>query len=121
MKNRRPLALVCALAGVVLVVCSRNPSAVGARYSKTFQSADAPTKAAWAVAMQAVTTNGYAMAILTLKQLSQQPSLTPEQAKAVAETVTAVSDQMYKASNKGDPNALRAIAELREATMKLRR
>ena len=114
-------AVAWGVAGAVLVGCGRNPSSIGAGYAKAFQSADAKTKAAWELAMQAVTTNGYATAILTLKELKEQPGLTPEQTKAVSETVDAVSDQMYKALNKGDPNAQKAIQDLRDATLKSRR
>ena len=45
--------------------------------------------------------------------LGKQPGLTADQTKAVEQTVTAVSDQMYAAASKGDAAAEQAIQELR--------
>lgn len=66
------------------------------------------------MAIAAAKTNGYVTAILTLKQLQRETNLTPEQAKAVTETLTALNDQMFKAAGKGDPNAKQAVEQLQK-------
>jgi hypothetical protein len=41
-------------------------------------------------------------------------NLAPQQAEAVREVSTAVSDEMYEAANKGDAKAKQAIEDLRK-------
>ena len=107
----RPVKLL-ALAVLVIAGCGRDPAALGAHNSKLFESAEAPIKSEWQTAMAAVNTNGYVTAVVTLQKL-QQMKLTPQQLDAVNQTVTAVSDQMYQAANKGDARAKQALEELR--------
>jgi hypothetical protein len=114
MKSCVALVAAFGLLTLALMGCSKDATSVGSRHTKAFQSADAQTKALWDTAMAAAKTNGFALAIVTLKSLQVQPALTPEQLKAVNETATAVSDQMYKAANRNDPAALQAIEELRK-------
>lgn len=105
--------LTCAL--LLLAGCSKDPGAIATNGSKAFQSADAATRALWETSLAAMKTNGYAVAMLGFKQLGAQSNLTPEQAKAVGDTATALSDQMYAAANKGDANAVEAIKQLRSS------
>jgi len=114
MKSCVKLIAVPALIALAFMGCSKSATSVGSRHAEAFQSADAQTKAIWDTALAAVKTNGFALAIVTLKSLQAQPALTPEQLKAVNETATAVSDQMYAAANRNDPAALQAIEELRK-------
>ena len=62
--------------------------------------------------MAALKTNGFLVSIVALQSLQQRGNLTPEQLKAVNETVTAVSDEMYAAANRGDANAKQQIQDL---------
>ncbi len=78
--------------------------------------AGCPIKAGWESAMAAIATNGYTAATVALTTLQRQSGLSPEQLKAINETVTAVSDQMYDAANKGDAAAKQAIQDLRKLT-----
>ena len=114
---RKGVRLITALSllGLALVGCTKNAASIGASDDPAFRSADPELKAGWETALAAAKTNGYATAILTLKRLQTRTNLTPEQAKAIGETATAVRDQMYDAANKGDANAVNAIKELRQA------
>lgn len=105
-----PLVLLATLAG-----CSKDAESLGSARSKLFQSADPAIKAQWEAANASVKTNGYAEAIIGFKRL-QGANLSPEQRKAVDETVTAVSDQMYEAANKGEAGAIKAVQHLRDVS-----
>lgn len=105
-----PVVLAVGLAG-----CSKDAESLGSAGSKSFQSADPAIKAQWEAANAAVKTNGYAEAIIGFKKL-QSTNLSPEQRKAVDDTVTAVSDQMYEAANKGEAAAVKAVQRLREVS-----
>jgi len=91
--------------------CGKNASGLGARHAKHFSSADPAIKSAWDSALAAIATNGYVAASQSFK-LVLAGNLTPDQVKAVTETATALSDQMYFEANKGDANAIAAIKEL---------
>jgi len=113
MKTVRPAWMY--LSSVVLTVslfgCNKSASGTGSKHSKLFTSADPAIKAAWETAMAAVGTNGYVTASQSFKELLAS-TLTPDQVKAVTETATALSDQMYAAANSGDANAIAALKEL---------
>jgi hypothetical protein len=93
--------------------CGKDASSLGARYNKLFQSADEQTRTGWNTGVAALKTNGYAVTIVALDRLIQQPNLSAEQTAAIRETATAVNNRMYAAANKGDPAGTNAIAELR--------
>ncbi len=95
---------------------SKNPTTLGNKNDKLFQSADPGIKASWDTAIAALKTNGYVPAIVSLQEITQgtNSAVTPEQVKAAGETVTAISDSMYTAANKGDAKAQEAITELRK-------
>jgi hypothetical protein len=113
MKN--VIGAVLALTVFCLAGCgSKSASSLGSSNAKLFAAAPASVKSQWDAASAAIATNGYTPAIVALKNLQQQ-SLSPEQLKAVNDTVTAVSDQMYAAANKGDAAAKQAIQDLRKA------
>ena len=112
LKARSSLCLTFALLVVWASGCGRSGASLGARNSKLFQSADAQTKGNWETAMAALKTNGFLVSIVALQSLQQRGNLTPEQLKAVNETVTAVSDEMYAAANRGDANAKQQIQDL---------
>jgi hypothetical protein len=110
-------ATFCVTAGLVAVVasgCSKSAATVGSGNARLFASADASVKADWNAAMSAFKTNGYAAAIVALGRLSEHKNLSAEQFAAVKQTAAAISDQMWTAANKGDPDAVRAISELRK-------
>ncbi len=100
-----------ALAGLLAVGCGKSASA----NAKAFDSASPEIKATWDKAQTAAKAKDYATALLTFQQLQARTDLTPDQIKAVGEAATAVSDQMYEASNKGDPAAEKAIETMRKA------
>lgn len=110
---------VCLLLAALVVIglglsgCSKDAASIGSSRARLFQSADPQIKQQWDVVNAAIQTNGFVTAMMNLSKL-QQAALNPEQLKAVQETATAVSDQMYAAANKGDAAAKAAIVTLRE-------
>jgi hypothetical protein len=82
--------------------------------AKAFESASAEIKATLDKGLAEARAKDYAEAITTLQGLYRTPGLTPDQTKALEETITAISDEMYAASNKGDAKATEAIKVLRQ-------
>ena len=108
------------LAGVavplLLMGCgSKDPNALAQKNAELFRSAPEEVKAGWDLAVQAMKTNGYAIAILALGTAQSQPGLSDAQVKALSQTATAINDKMYDAVNKGDAQGLQALEELRAA------
>jgi hypothetical protein len=101
-----------AITGVTISGCGKSASSVGSGHAKLFATADPQTKANWDTASAALKTNGFFAGTVSLITLQRQTNLTPEQLKAVDETLTALSDQMYAAANKGDASAMQAIKDL---------
>lgn len=99
-----------ALLALLFVGCSKG---VGDG-AKVFETASAEIKAAWDKGLAEAKAKDYAAAIGTLQDLHRKPGLTPEQIKALEETTTAISDEMYAAANKGDAKAVEAINQLRQ-------
>ena len=105
---------VIAFAGLALSGCGGSPKSAASRGDKAFQSAPAEIKSAWDTAKKAIQANDYAVALSTLQNLTTNQGLSADQTRALQETATAVSDQMYAAANKGDPKAKQAIDDLRK-------
>lgn len=107
--------MVVCLATVLFSItgCGKGKGSDPAQLAKLFQSADPQTKADWDKASAAAETNDFVTAILTLKKLQEQPGLTPEQRTAVNDSMTAANDQLSAAVQKGDPNATKALEEIR--------
>lgn len=112
MKLRLLLCVAGMLAGLTLTGCKKDAAGLGSQYAKAFDAAAPELKARWQTALTAVKTNGYSVAVLTLRELSQA-TLTPDQSQAVTETLRAINDQMYDAANQGNAAAKSAIDELR--------
>jgi hypothetical protein len=110
--NRLAAAASATWVVMLLASCGANPQSAASRGDKAFQSAPAEVKAAWQLATASLQTNNFATTLDTLKRL-HGAGLTPEQMKAIEETATATSDKMYAAANAGDPNAKKALEELR--------
>ena len=115
MNARTTISLLSLVGALCLAGCGKSAEGLSSANAKLFASAPAEVKTAWDAASAAIATNGYATAILSLQKLQGLPALTAEQLKAVNETVTAVSDQMYEKANKGDAGAKEAINQLRGA------
>jgi hypothetical protein len=102
------VALLCLASG-----CNKSGDAEALRSTKVFDSADPVIKSTWEVAVSAAATNGYVAAILSCKKLQGRTDLTPEQREAVNAYMTTVTARMTAAGEKGDPDALKAVEELR--------
>ena len=109
-----PIGLVLLMGLLTLMGCSKESSPKPAAETKVFESASAGNKADWEKIMTAVKSNDYTTAVLTCKKLQTTGELTPEQAAAVNDTMTAVISQMNMAAQKGDANATKAVAEIRK-------
>ncbi len=97
-----------ALAGIA---CNKSVSSSGS----ALQTASPEVKKGWDVAMAAMKTNGYAVAIMELQKTRQLPAVSATQGKAIDDASTKISEQMYAAANKDDPKAKAAIEDLRSA------
>jgi hypothetical protein len=115
MKRWSALALCAGFFALLVPGCHKNAASMASENAKLFQSADPAVKGDWDAAVAAFRTNGYATAIITLKNLRQQTNISSQQATAVDQMLTAVNDQMYEAANKGDANATQSIEDLRKA------
>ena len=109
------------LSGIVLAVllmiagaCRKEAPALNGKDTKAFDSASPEIKAAWGTIVTASSSNDYTTAILSSRKLQAQGQLTPEQSKAVVDTMTAMNNQMTAAAIKGDPNALKSVEEIRK-------
>lgn len=77
-----------------------------------FDQASADLKAQWTAALEAGEKNDYVGAQTLLYGLLNQ-TLSPEQKQAVSKELSLLNDRLYSALGKGDPEAQKAIEELR--------
>ncbi len=95
--------------------CSKQvPAPKGGLDTKEFDSASPELKAAWQTVVTAASSNDYAKAISTCRKLQAQGQMSPEQNQAIADTSTALYNQVTAAATKGDEKAIQAIADLRK-------
>jgi len=106
--------ITCLAAIAVLAVdgCKKPNAAAPDAANKAFQSAAPELKDAWASAVAADKTNGYADAYLTLLQMRHQTDLPPDQLAAIDALANSVHTRMSEAAQKGDPAAQKAIQEI---------
>jgi len=81
--------------------------------AKSFDQAPAEIQKMWAAAVQAAQTNDYVGAENLLYGLLNAQQLSPDQKAAVSKKLGEVNDEMYASLSKGDPNAQKAVEELR--------
>ena len=93
------------------MACNKSVSSGGS----VLESAKPEVKKGWDTAMAAMKTNGYATAIIELQRIRALPEVTAAQGKVIDASSTKISDAMYAAANKDDPNAKAAIEDLRNA------
>jgi hypothetical protein len=77
-----------------------------------FDQAPGDLKAQWTGALEAAGTNDYVGAQTLLYGLLNQ-TLSPEQKQAVGKTLSSLNERLYSALDKGDPEAQKAMEELR--------
>ena len=113
---RGPVLVVLAIAGLSLAGCGRSSSgSLASSHEKEFKSATGEVKAGWDTVVAGVKAKDYAATLTAVAKLAGNPALTPEQSKALSETGTAVSDEMYDKANKGDEAAKQALQTLKAA------
>jgi hypothetical protein len=83
--------------------------------TKVFDAVSPEIKAEWDKTLAAAAANDYATAITTCRKLQARGDLNDAQRAAVIDTMTAVNSKMSDAAQKGDPNARKAIEELRKS------
>lgn len=110
------VTLLCTLllSGIALTGCSSKPDSLSTKYSKLFDSSDAETKALWSVVVSSTKTNGYLQAMVALQGLRAK-DLTPEQDKAVYETLTSLNTQLVTRAEKGDAVAKQTLSDLKQS------
>lgn len=95
--------------------CSGEKSGSGSQENQAaFANAEPGVKTAWDTAIAARQTNGYAVAVLTLKQLQANPGLTPEQQTAINDTIVSINTELNAAAEKGDANANQQLELIRK-------
>jgi len=94
--------------------CGGSAQSKVSRYNKAFEAAPPELKAQWESALNAVRSKDYAVALGSLTKIATNTSLAPQQATAVREISTSVSDEMYNAANNGDSKVKQAIEDLRK-------
>jgi hypothetical protein len=84
--------LVC-VAGAWLTACAtvtaKNPEAVVAAHADDFNTGTPEAKNIWDAVVAQVNSEDYAAALTTLEQLQGESGLTPQQIRAIQETVAA--------------------------------
>ena len=98
------------LVSLIVVGCGRRVSPSAA--NKAFETAPPAVKATWEKAVAASQTNNYTMSIALLRSLRTEPSLTPKQRDALAETTSSITERMMDAANQGDADAKKAMEDL---------
>lgn len=106
-----PLALMLGLSG-----CGKSQakSPDPAQQAKVIQTASPEVQKGWQLALAAAETNDFATAILTLRKLQSHANPTPEQQAAITARMNAINDQLAAAIQKGDPEATKAMQEIRD-------
>lgn len=104
-------AALSACIALAALGCSKGPKSNPA----AFNTAPPEIKKRWDSAMAARTTNGYAVALIQLRDLSQHPGLTADQKTTVEAVSTEINNEMYDSANKGEPAGKQALEELRSA------
>ena len=79
---------------------------------RAFDQAPADLKAQWTAALEAGQTNDYVSAQTLLYGLLSQ-TLSPDQKQAVGKEQSLLNNRLYSGLDKGDPEAQRALEELR--------
>ena len=102
------IALAAVIAG-----CGQKKQALPAQTS-AFDSASPEIQAQWRKASSAAQTNGYEIAVLTLREMQARSDLTGEQRAAVDNLSTSVNDRLSEAAEKGDANAKQALEDIRQ-------
>ena len=81
---------------------------------KALDAATPEIKQMWSAALEASKTNDYAGGMLLLNKLLTQ-DLSPAQREAVSKQSTALKQRLDAAVDKGDPEARKALEELRQS------
>lgn len=107
-----------ALAGAMLAGCGGDDgSRVTAANMKAFESASAGIQEAWRTALAAKATNGYVVAITTLRGLGGQ-ELTLDQAEAVQNAMRATNIKLNEEVARGNAAAIAAQQELQAGAVR---
>jgi len=113
--------LYSTLAGVALALftgCGGDDAAkVSAANEKAFASAPDPVQQAWRTALAASQTNGYVVAVSTLRDLAGQP-LSLEQVEAVQTAMRAINAKLTAAVGSGDAAAVKAMEEIKASAVR---
>jgi Tfp pilus assembly protein PilV len=110
LKDLFTLLRIGAAALLFIIVGCKKQSADPAQ---AFQTANPEILVRWQQAMEATKTNNYVTAVLSLRKLQMDTSLTSEQQTAVTEQMAFVNQNLSAAEQRGDPDAKKAMEEIR--------
>ena len=119
MKNLITLLSAGTCAVALFAGCGDNSSKVTSATSKAFDSAPAEVQTAWRTALAASETNGYVLAVTTLRGLAGQ-QLSVEQVEAVQTAMRAVSAKLTASVQRGDAAAIAAEKEIKAGAVRSR-
>jgi outer membrane protein assembly factor BamD (BamD/ComL family) len=109
------------MAALTLVGCAKNDSSGTVdttRMETAFSTAEAPTQTRAQKAVTALKTGDYTSAVAQLKDLANDAKVTPEQKKAVMDTLAAAQEKIAKLTEKAAENAGKAIDDVKQGLPK---
>jgi hypothetical protein len=119
MKTILPFSLLAAFLVAVITGCGDTASTVTADNMKAFESAPAEVQQAWRTALAASATNGYVLAVTTLRGMAAQQLSVP-QIEAVQAAMRSISGKLTDAVARGDAAAIAAEKEIKAGAVRAR-
>jgi hypothetical protein len=120
MKSVLPVRISRALLALALAAgfwpcgCSKHAAPDAVLAASAFDSAPAPVQQMWKDALACAKNGQYPRAVTNLIALRQQSQLSAEQQAAFDRAWDWVGNEAFKAANKGDSQALKAVQQMRE-------
>ena len=113
MKHSPWIVLLWCICLALLTGCGQKTAGeLGPAEKRAFDQAPADLKSQWTAALEAGEKNDYVGAQTLLYGLLNQ-TLSAEQKQAVGKAMSSLNEKLYSALDKGDPEAQKAMEELR--------
>ncbi len=113
MKKLTLLALMCA--ALLGVACKKKTEVDTKPLQQSFQSAPAPQQSAADKVVSAVKAGDYAGATAQLQQLAMQANLTPDQQKAISDTLKQVGDALKAKGEAAAKDVQQSVDQLQKS------
>lgn len=115
LSNVQMLIALGLLGVAVLTGCGESESKLSRGMKRAFDAAPAELKQTWERGLQANAINDYFTAYMTFLGLSRE-QLSPQQTESVRAAMVGLNQRMYRAANKGNDAAKKAVARLQAAS-----